>query len=292
MRSRHPPRPRSAAAPRAARLVSGTRIGWFSTCAPTVALRAARRLVVVACIVAPGPVSAQRGFRGEGFNRAEILLDVNVPYDGAFEFARIRYASSLGMLGRGPLWSHDYARAEANFSRILAEVSTVPTRTRASAVFGLDDPLLFQHSVAYIVEVGYWVPEEPEVRALRTWLRRGGFLIVDDFQENDFVNFERQMKRVLPDAVLQPVPREHPVFDAFYRFTDFQAVRHPYSGYRTQYWGVFEGNDPTGRLMVIANYNGDIAEYWEFSDRGFFPVAESNEAYKLGVNYIVYGLTR
>ena len=45
------------------------------------------------------------------------------------------------------------------------------------------------------------------------------------------------------------------------------------------------------RLMVIANYDNDIAEYWEFSDQGFYPIDLSNEAYKLGVNYIVYGMT-
>lgn len=271
MGRRHPARTPAAAAPFAARPISVA-------------------FAILAFVSTP--LAAQRQFRGEGFNRAEVLLDVNVPYDGTFEFARIRYASPGGMFRRDPVWSHDYARAEANFTKILAEVSSVAARTRASAVFGLDDPLLFQHSVAYIVEVGYWVPTDAEARALRTWLRRGGFLIVDDFQDSDFANFEQQVKRVLPDAVLMPVPHEHPVFDAFYRFDDFEAVRHPYSGFRTQYWGVFEGNDPARRLMLIANYNGDIAEYWEFSDRGFFPVAESNEAYKLGVNYIVYGLTR
>jgi len=31
--------------------------------------------------------------------------------------------------------------------------------------------------------------------------------------------------------------------------------------------------------------------YWEWSDTGMFAVAPSNEAYKLGVNYIVCGLT-
>ena len=43
--------------------------------------------------------------------------------------------------------------------------------------------------------------------------------------------------------------------------------------------------------MVIANYNNDVAEYWEWSGAGLFPVDISNEAYKLGVNYMLYGLT-
>ena len=57
------------------------------------------------------------------------------------------------------------------------------------------------------------------------------------------------------------------------------------------YWGVFEDNDPDGRLMVIVNHDNDIGDYMEWSDRGFVPIALSNEAYKLGVNYVVYALT-
>jgi hypothetical protein len=58
------------------------------------------------------------------------------------------------------------------------------------------------------------------------------------------------------------------------------------------FYGVFEGNDPTKRMLAIVNYNNDLSEYWEFSDTGMFPLDMSNEAYKLGVNYIIYALTR
>jgi hypothetical protein len=43
--------------------------------------------------------------------------------------------------------------------------------------------------------------------------------------------------------------------------------------------------------MVVANHDNDVAEYWEWSDTGFAPIELSNEAYKLGVNYIVYAVT-
>ncbi len=43
--------------------------------------------------------------------------------------------------------------------------------------------------------------------------------------------------------------------------------------------------------MAIVNFNNDISEYWEYSGQGFAPVPEENEAYKLGVNYVIYGLT-
>jgi hypothetical protein len=55
--------------------------------------------------------------------------------------------------------------------------------------------------------------------------------------------------------------------------------------------GVFEDNDPTKRMLALINLNCDLAEYWEYFGRGFFPIDMSNDAFKMGVNYIVYGLS-
>jgi hypothetical protein len=66
---------------------------------------------------------------------------------------------------------------------------------------------------------------------------------------------------------------------------------HPYMGVQAAFLGVFEDNDPSKRLLLIANYNNDIGEAWEFSDTGLFPVDISNNAYKLGINYIIYSMT-
>jgi len=41
--------------------------------------------------------------------------------------------------------------------------------------------------------------------------------------------------------------------------------------------------------MTSINYNTDVSQFW--SGRGFRPFDQTNEAYKLGVNYLVYGLT-
>jgi hypothetical protein len=57
------------------------------------------------------------------------------------------------------------------------------------------------------------------------------------------------------------------------------------------FYGIYEDNDASKRLMVIVNYNNDVGEYWEFSDENFFGIESTNEAYKLGVNYVMYGLT-
>ena len=54
---------------------------------------------------------------------------------------------------------------------------------------------------------------------------------------------------------------------------------------------LFVDNDPKKRLLVLLNFNTDVSNFWEFSATGFQPIAGSNEAYKLGVNYLIYALT-
>jgi hypothetical protein len=68
-------------------------------------------------------------------------------------------------------------------------------------------------------------------------------------------------------------------------------VPQDYDRGRPAFRGVYEDNDPKKRLMVMINFNTDVSNYWEFSALGFKPVAESNEAYKMGVNFIIYALT-
>ena len=50
-------------------------------------------------------------------------------------------------------------------------------------------------------------------------------------------------------------------------------------------------HDNTQFVGVIANYNNDVSQYWEWSDTGIAPIDLSNEAYKLGVNYVIYAMT-
>jgi hypothetical protein len=95
---------------------------------------------------------------------------------------------------------------------------------------------------------------------------------------------------VLPEARWVKLDRSHRIFDSFFRMNTIEFP-HPMYGYIPSYYGIHEDNNPARRLMVIANHDNDVAEYWEWSGRGLFPVDTSNEAYKLGVNYMLYGLT-
>jgi hypothetical protein len=219
----------------------------------------------------------------------------NVPYDGRFTLARIRFGASLGGggfgFGRTPPWAHDYPRAERNLMRIVSEVSYLRPSVEGGNVFDLDDPELMRFPVAYLVEPGYWRPEEEHVERLREYLLKGGFLIVDDFRGRDWLNFEAQMRRVLPDHDLVEVDVTEPIFHTYLSMESLD-FRHPYDAWADPtYFAIYEDNDPTRRIMVIVNYDQDIGDYWEYADLGRYPVDPSNEAFKLGLNYLIYGMT-
>ena len=219
----------------------------------------------------------------------------NAEYDGRYVFARISYSEPMSFGGRrggGPPWRHDYPRAERNFLKILNELSSIRVRTDASTIISLDNPELFRFPVIYMAEPGFWIPSEQEVLALRAYLQKGGFMIFDDFAGNrDWFNLETQVQKVLPGALPIRLDTSHPIFDSFYRIENLDYY-HPLQQIPSEFYGVFENNDPTQRMMMMINHNNDLSEYWEFSDMGYFPIDLSNEAYKLGINYIVYALSR
>jgi hypothetical protein len=216
-----------------------------------------------------------------------------VPYDGRFTFARIRFepaGGSRNFWGREDRkWDHDFPRAERNFARILTEVTAIRPYTAGGTVLALDDPELFKFPVAYLCEPGFWSPNEAEAAALGAYLTKGGFVIFDDFFGPHWDNFEASMRRVLPQGRLVRLDASHPIFDAFYRIQTLEMES--YGRRAPEFWGIYEDNDPGKRLLAVANYNNDVGEDWEWSDTGQLPINLTNQAYKLGINYVVYAMT-
>jgi hypothetical protein len=173
---------------------------------------------------------------------------------------------------------------------ILAEVTTVDPFRDGGRIVDVGDPELMKYPIAYMSEPGFWQMNDKEAENVRKYLQKGGFLIFDDFGGNHWQNLATQMARVLPQARWIQMDASHPVFHAFFEIPSLDNLIPSYRGMPV-FLGIFENNDPKKRLMAIANYNNDLGENWEYSDTGFLPVEASNEAYKFGVNYFIYGLT-
>ena len=217
----------------------------------------------------------------------------NQAYDGRFTFVRMSYP--VGMrFGRGGVpWSHDYPTGEMNFLKILTAVSNVPANLEGTNILAFDDPEIFKFPVIYLVEPGYWSMSDEQVTTLRAYLQKGGFLIVDDFPYWAWPQFESEMRRVFPALEWRDLDVSHPIFHAFFDIETLDIVpAYPALGDRPIFRGLFADNDPSGRMYVVANYQNDLSEFWEYSETGLYAMPETNEAYKVGVNQFIYGLTR
>ena len=238
-------------------------------------------LLLAALVAGSGELGAQRR---RGWGRPTV--EPNVPYDGRFTFARIRYAE---IMSNG--WAFDYPAMERNLMTMMSEVTALRPHVAGSNIHTLDDPELLKYPVAYLSEPGYWIPSDAEVEGLRAYLAKGGFLIVDDFMLREWVNFERQIRRVLPEARIVRLDISHPIFNAFFKIQTLDMSYPHNPSLKAEFHGIYQDNDSGGRLMVVINYNNDIGDYMEWSGEGWWAVNITNEAYKLAMNYIMYGLT-
>ena len=248
---------------------------------------------------------------GFGVQREFVHPLPNVPYDGRFTFVRLNYTTLPGGYFYQGLaaWAHGYPLAERNLMRIMNEVSLVAPHIDEINSVTADDPALFRYPIAYVIEVDWWEMTDTEAANLRAYLQKGGFLIVDDFKLRGGFGrsgrratgdtggggglgaFEANMRRVLPEGQFVDLESSEPVFHSFFEIGSLDNFPQAYIAGQPVFRGLFEDNDPRKRLMVVVNYNTDISQYWEWSGRGLRPFDDTNEAYKLGINYLIYGLT-
>ncbi|MDR1990427.1 MAG: DUF4159 domain-containing protein [Acidobacteriaceae bacterium] len=288
----------SGASSRPAHNASGTLTrGWRST--PSKAMRSVVLSIVILLVVTAVAAAQFRRRFGGGPGRDPVV--VNKPYDGQFTFTRLKYTTAPGGYWyQGlPSWAHGYPMSEDNLIRIMNEVTYLRGRTDAYNVFSLDDDELSKYPVSYITEAGWWTLNDQEAQAFRAYLEKGGFVIFDDFKvPGDYGPggggwdvFEENMKRIIPGAKFFEMSPDDPIFHCFFEIETLGNFPQAYNTGRPVFRGLYEDNDRSKRLMAIINYNTDVSQFWEWSGRGLRPFDETNEAYKLGVNYVMYGLT-
>jgi hypothetical protein len=262
--------------------------------------REPRRIVVSLTLVAMLGLAAAAGAQRRFFYGWDPTVK-NIPYNGQFTFVRVRYRPAPGgnWAGGRPSWVHGYPLAEQNLMRIMKDLSFLDVHADDINVVTLDDPELFHYPIAYIIEVGWWTMTDQERDGLRQYLAKGGFLIVDDFKPEGWRGipgggwepFRENLDRLLPGARIFDMDQNDPIFHSFFDIKTLDNFPQAYNYGKPIFRGVYEDNDPSKRLLMIINYNTDVSQSWEWSGRGFRPFDDTNEAYKLGVNYLMYGMT-
>ena len=220
-------------------------------------------------------------------------------------FVRVKYhANSLAgrrfrMQYWGEPWATDGPAAEQNLTRRVR--STTAIQVGEPLVLTLEDPALWQYPWIYFVEPGNLELTNEEVPVLREFLMRGGTATFDDFHGPfEWENLAEQLRRVFPDRRIVEIERGHPIYSCFYKLESYPQIPGIGSFMQGRMWekGGFVAHlrailDDRDRPMVLINWNTDIGDGWEWSNAEDIPgyLRHTREAYRIGINEIVYSLT-
>jgi hypothetical protein len=249
--------------------------------------------------------SGGRGRGGGGRNNTFGLDDKNICQDEL----------SMRDHHQGSSWATDFPEADCKFMWGVERMTNANIHKEPHAVRIMDDKL-FEYPFVYAVEVGYMDLSDEEAKRLREYLDRGGFWWCDDFWGlQQWSNFADNMAKVFPEHAADLAdPRKSPLeitpqHESFHTFFDIDTVmqipniRNGIDFTRTNgqaaLWEqssdkdprVFGISDDKGRLQVLVTYNSDLGDAWEHMDNPEYPEAFSGQAYRMGMNFIIFGMT-
>ncbi len=200
--------------------------------------------------------------------------------------------------GRGVFWTMDYPRSDRHFSQAIRRLTRIHARSVEQPI-NLDEGDQWDWPWMYAVEVGHWNLSDAQVKAFREFLDRGGFFMCDDFHgTEEWAVFTNSMQKVFPDHPIVDIPKEDPILHTVYDLDDKyqvpgeQYVRtgrtYEYDGYDPHWRGIY---DDKGRLVVAICNDMDLGDSWEHADNPEYPQKFSAMGIRIGVNYVIYGMT-
>ena len=224
-----------------------------------------------------------------------------------------RFGGGFGLGGRGcgegfGPWQRDYPKADIQFLMAMKRLTNVNTRS-TSQVVDLDAPDSDPHSLnnypwVYAVQAETWSFNAEEAKKMHDYLMKGGFLMVDDFHgAQDWELFMQGLHQFLPNAQVEDLKDSdeifHVLFDLSQRF-QIPGEQYVWSG-RTYEAGAggdigyIPGwravRDDKGRIIVAICFNMHLGDAWEWADDPRYPEKFASLAFRVGLNYIVYGMT-
>jgi hypothetical protein len=233
---------------------------------------------------------------GDGSGDTSAPRNIN---RAGFVYARVKYHTQQyrrGFGGGGEVpWHHDYPDGDTMFPDNLQKLTTVTTDPDSFQIVDIDSKELFKYPFIYMSEPGFLDLYPEDVKNLREYFDRGGFLLMDDFRGNNqnfsqYQIMQNEMAKVFPDRTIETIPANHPIFHSFFELNPSDMLP-PYSNQDSgpvQFLGIM---DDKQRIQVMIDFNNDISEYWQALDRGTCSIHESGRAVQLGVNYAIYALT-
>ncbi|MEH6679274.1 MAG: DUF4159 domain-containing protein [Sediminicola sp.] len=160
---------------------------------------------------------------------------------------------------------------------IGTQLSAKPETVEAGSI------AIFQYPFLHMTGHGNVFFSEREAENLRTYLMGGGFLHIDDNYGME-PYLKKELVKIFPDRELVELERDHPLFNAHYKFPDGLPKIHEHDGKRPQAFGIFE----QGRLLLLFTFESDISDGWEDQAVHNDPEEVRTKALQMGANIIEY----
>jgi hypothetical protein len=220
--------------------------------------------------------------------------------------------TSVRREANGSGWRTDYPWAQRNLLIRMSELTKARVSWLKPGVphvwlVRLTDPALFQCPYLMASDVGTLGLSEEEVTGLRLYLKKGGFLWVDDFWgEAAWDQWSRELARAMPSTEysIEDVPLSDPIFRSM------AAVKRVPQVTGIGFWRAVGGRttsergeesavphfrairDNHGRIIAVMTHNTDVSNSWEreTDDPAYF-YQFSIDGYALGINVLLYAMT-
>jgi mono/diheme cytochrome c family protein len=229
-------------------------------------------------------------------------------YDAKTEwaFGRLVY-SNIGDVGP-PIpyrhlrhWSEDWPYADWHFAEGVQRLTRIDAR-HAGETVDLTSDEIFNWPWIYGNQVGNWSLPDDQAKRLREYLLKGGFLLVDNFHDDQaWQNFMAGIRKVFPDRPIEELQAGDEIYHTLYDIDERMQV--PGSEYeqtgKTYVTYVPDGIEPhwrairddRGRVVVAISHNMHLGDSWEHADDPLYPERFTSFAYRVGMDYLIYSMT-
>ena len=206
-----------------------------------------------------------------------ITINLSAQVEVGFQIARVKYNG-------GGDWYNDPS-AEVNLLKFINNNTNIKVKPEYVFV-ELTDPQLFSFPVLFLTGHGNVVFSEAEVKSLKDYLIKGGFLFVDDDYGLD-VPFRRELKKIFPDKGLVEIPFSHGIFHSVFEFPNGVPKTHEHDDMVSQAFGLFLGD----RLAILYTFESNPSDGWADKEVHNDSDKAREDALKFGTNVIVWAIT-
>jgi len=195
----------------------------------------------------------------------------------SFKIVRLKYSG-------GGDWYNDPS-AEVNMMDYLKKNTVIDVDESKFYSVDINSDDIFNFPFILITGHGNISFSDTEVKRLRQYLERGGFLYADDDYGMDKA-FRREIEKVFPDHKMQELPFDHKIYNSHFSFPAGLPKIHEHDAKPPQGFGYYLN----GRLCVYYTYETNISDGWAEPREHEDPPEKREESFKMGTNIIIYVL--